>query len=316
MSVLLSLILLIVFLLAGYILARLRVLSFSPLFERLFTYTLYLLLLSMGIRLGQSREVLSELGRIGLLSLVTAVSTCLGTVLLHVAAAPLYKKLDSHSTVNITGRTGRSESKARRVVENLTMPGILLFLVLVGVAIGFALPSISALKDGSVSSFILYGLLFIIGLQMASIQNRLASLLLRPSVLIIPLITIAGSLLGSLSTLAFPDMTVGRSLALGAGFGWYSLSGVLITDMGEPVLGAAAFLANIFRETIAFLCVPLLVHTKRTESGVGICGATSMDVTLPMLEDSWGPDIVPVAVAHGVFLSFLVPFLVPLCMAF
>jgi uncharacterized membrane protein YbjE (DUF340 family) len=39
-----------------------------------------------------------------------------------------------------------------------------------------------------------------------------------------------------------------------------------------------------------------------------------MDVTLPLLEDAWGPDVVPLSLAHGFVLSLAVPFLVPLFM--
>jgi uncharacterized membrane protein YbjE (DUF340 family) len=105
-------------------------------------------------------------------------------------------------------------------------------------------------------------------------------------------------------------------MALNAGFGWYSLSGVLIADLGDPILGAAAFFANLLRETTAFVFVPALRLLGRHESGIGLCGATSMDVTLPVLEDTWGAGVVPLAVAHGVIVSTLVPFLVPLCMSF
>jgi uncharacterized membrane protein YbjE (DUF340 family) len=138
---------------------------------------------------------------------------------------------------------------------------------------------------------------------------------MRPVVLVVPLVTVVGTLVGSLGTLVFGGMTVGKALALGSGFGWYSLSGVLIANLGDPALGTAAFLSNLLRESLAFVMIPLLRLTGRCESGIGIAGATSMDVTLPVIEDAWGPARIPLAVAHGVILSFLVPVLVPLFMA-
>ncbi|HPS43965.1 MAG TPA: lysine exporter LysO family protein, partial [Treponemataceae bacterium] len=204
---------------------------------------------------------------------------------------------------------------ARMLLHNLKKPLILLVLVVIGTVVGLFLPEIAWVRDGTVATWILYFLLFIIGIQMASGESDLSALMRQPSLLVVPLVTIAGTLLGSLGTLIFDGMTPGRALALGAGFGWYSLSGVLISNLGDPSLGAAAFLSNLLRETLAFLAIPLLRASGRCESGVGIAGATSMDVTLPVIEDAWGPGVIPLSVTHGVILSLLVPFLVPLFMS-
>lgn len=99
---------------------------------------------------------------------------------------------------------------------------------------------------------------------------------------------------------------------MAAGFGWYTLSGVLITDMGNPVLGSAGFMINLFRETIALIAIPLLGRTRFSLVSIGMAGATSMDVTLPLIERSCGTDYVSLALGHGIILSLLVPLLVPL----
>ena len=43
---------------------------------------------------------------------------------------------------------------------------------------------------------------------------------------------------------------------------------------------------------------------------LGLCGATSMDFTLPVLQRSGGVEIVPAAIVHGFLLSLLVPILI------
>ncbi|HOT58944.1 MAG TPA: lysine exporter LysO family protein [Spirochaetales bacterium] len=103
----------------------------------------------------------------------------------------------------------------------------------------------------------------------------------------------------------------GKGLALSCGFGWYSLSGVLITSMGDELLGMTAFIANMARETLALLLIPILAHTRIPYTAIGVGGATAMDVTLPLIEKSLGVDAVPVSFASGVVLSMLVPVLVP-----
>lgn len=313
MSTVISLLFLLIFLAVGFSAGRFRLIGESRGLERFFSASLYLLLLSMGLRLGQSRDVLNRLPEIGALAAAAAVSASFGTVLLQILFAPLYRRLP---VLSVSGPAFIGGRRLAMLIENLKKPLFLLVLVVIGGFIGAVLPPIAPIQDGTVSTWILYALLFVIGVQMATGGHGLRKMLLNPSILVLPAVTIIGTLSGSLILMPLFGLTAGKALAMGSGFGWYSLSGVLIADRGEPMLGAAAFLANLLRETIAFLLVPALRTTGRHESGVGICGATSMDVTLPVLEDAWGTPVVPVAVAHGVLLSFLVPFLVPLFMSF
>lgn len=325
MSTVISLLLLLVFLAGGFVAAKLKWLSFNAVTERAFSVALYLLLFSMGLKLGQSKDVLANLSLVGTLAVCGTLFACAGTLIAHLAMTPVYRRLDRLSSRN-AGDAARDDAHnpavrltgSRRfamLLVNLKKPLILLVLVVIGTVVGSLIPQITIIRDGTISNWLLYFLLFIIGIQMAETGTSIVNLLLQPSVLLVPLVTIVGTLVGSLGTLLFHGMTVGKALALGSGFGWYSLSGVLISNLGDPMLGAAAFLSNLFRETIAFLTIPVLRVTGRCESGIGIAGATSMDVTLPVVEDTWGAKTIPLSVAHGVILSFLVPFLVPLFMS-
>ena len=151
-----------------------------------------------------------------------------------------------------------------------------------------------------------------IGIQLVHNNVTLKEALAHPDTILLPLGTIAGSLLGGLAVCSFLSITPGKALALSAGFGWYSLSGVIITDMGDPVLGSAGFLINIMRETIALLIIPFLSTTRFPNIGIGVAGATSMDVTLPLIEKSCGDRVVPLSITSGAILSLLVPILVPI----
>jgi len=322
MSTIISLLLLLVFLAGGFFVARFGLLRFTQIAGIAFSLALYLLLFSMGLRLGQSRDVLANLSLVGALAVSCTLFSSAGTVVLHVLFIPVYRRLDRvgiHGDVKADdGASTLSLTGSRRLsllFYNLRKPFLLLVLVVLGTAVGYLLPEIAVIRDGSISTVFLYILLFIIGLQMADSGHDLARFFTRPSLLVVPLVTIVGTLAGSLGTLAFDGMTPGRSFALASGFGWYSLSGVLIANLGDPMLGAASFLSNLLRETLAFLAVPLLRLTGRPESGIGVAGATSMDVTLPVIGDAWGPSFIPLSVAHGVILSLLVPFLVPLFMS-
>ncbi|HKL85870.1 MAG TPA: lysine exporter LysO family protein [Treponemataceae bacterium] len=318
----------------GFVLAKTKLLLWNSIFEKIFSLALFSLLFSMGLRLGQSRDVLSQLPLIGLLAFFGTIFACGGTIIFQLCMIPVYRVFDSKPDINfgiqekLTDRHKKladsyavrpKQSISKRLaffLYNMKKPGILLLLVFAGTGVGLILPHFEILSNGTVATWILYALLFLIGIQMACGDSSLKASFSTPAVLLVPIVTVLGSLAGSLILLVFYDITPGQALALGSGFGWYSLSGVLIADLGYPMLGAAAFLSNLLRETLAFIVIPLLRPIGRWESGIGIAGATSMDVTLPVLEDTWGAQIIPFAVVHGVILSFLVPFLVPFVMTF
>jgi uncharacterized membrane protein YbjE (DUF340 family) len=68
---------------------------------------------------------------------------------------------------------------------------------------------------------------------------------------------------------------------MASGFGWYSLSGILLTESFGPVIGSAAFFNDLCRELLAIMLIPGLVRRSRS-TALGLCGATSMDFTLPV----------------------------------
>lgn len=317
MAQLLSLALLFSFLAVGMIIHRLRLAPKISVVDAAARWTLYLLLASMGLRLAQSRDIASRLGEIGALALSTAAATVLGTVLVLLALGPLFARFGGTSHRDVakvdSTETGAVASAAQFDLRtHLRGPMRLLIIVVAAFAAGLVLPPIPLLSSGSLTTWTLYALLTFIGMQMAANEVNLGAMLLRPVTLIAPIGTIVGSLAGSLVVGAFFGLGSGKALALGAGFGWYSLSGVLITDLGDPLLGSAAFLANMLRETIALLAIPFLASSGRAELAIGAGGATSMDVTLPLIERCAGPESVPLSIAHGLALSLLVPVLVPI----
>jgi len=88
-------------------------------------------------------------------------------------------------------------------------------------------------------------------------------------------------------------------LAMASGFGWYSLSGILITEAYCPVLGSVAFFNELARELVAIMLIPTLVRQSSC-SALGLCGTNSMDITLPMLQRRGGLGIFP---RHSAWLS-------------
>ncbi|MBO6850941.1 MAG: lysine exporter LysO family protein, partial [Marinobacter sp.] len=105
------------------------------------------------------------------------------------------------------------------------------------------------------------------------------------------------------------------ALALASGFGWYSLSGIVVGDALGPAWGGVAFLNDVIREIIALAIIPLLI-ARRPAMAIGYGGATAMDFTLPVIRSSGGLPCVPVAIASGFVLSFLSPVLMGVFLSF
>ncbi len=123
--------------------------------------------------------------------------------------------------------------------------------------------------------------------------------------------TFTGTLLaGGLAGLLL-RMTMNRALAVSGGFGWYTLSSVMLSQMDSPELGALAFLSNVFREVLAFLLIPLLAKKGWKASCISVAGATSMDTTLPVVSRCCGSETAAASFVHGLLFTFLVPVLVP-----
>ena len=188
---------------------------------------------------------------------------------------------------------------------------ILVVLVL-GIGAGFILPeNISAFID-SASSYMLLILLFSVGIDMGlnkEVFTRIKELGFK--ILLIPLGVVVGSLCGGFLTAFLTQMPVKDSLAISAGLGWYSLSGIMITEAGNPVAGTIAFLSNVFREMLTFIVVPFIASHMNYYCAIAPAGATAMDTTLGIISRNTNGTIAVLSFVSGVICTLLVPVLVP-----
>jgi uncharacterized membrane protein YbjE (DUF340 family) len=186
--------------------------------------------------------------------------------------------------------------------------------VAAGLGLGLTVipPSWHPLMD-SISGWALTFLVFLVGIGIG--RNRDLLKTLREAgvrMLLIPASVALGTLAGCAAAGALLSMQPGQSLAVGAGFGWYTLSGVLLGQLHSPALGAMAFLANVARELLAVLLIPVLARRWSFTMAVAPGGATTMDTTLPLISSCTDSKTAMLAFANGVVLSSLVPVLVPL----
>jgi len=172
------------------------------------------------------------------------------------------------------------------------------------------LPDLNAY--GNVSFITLCALLLCVGMTVGNNTTLLKSFTkLDPRLMLLPVMTIVGTLAATaIAAIGLPHRSLADCLAVGSGFGYYSLSSILITQYRGPELGTIALLANIIREVFTLLGAPLLVKYCGPLTPISCGGATTMDTTLPIITRCSGQDFVLLSLFHGFLVDFSVPFLV------
>ena len=166
--------------------------------------------------------------------------------------------------------------------------------------------------DSKLSYYALCGLMFCVGISIGNDPNTLKSFRsLNPRLMFLPVMTILGTLAGcAVAGIFMSQRTSSDCMAVGAGFGYYSLSGIFIADLRGAELGTVALLCNVLREIFTLLAAPLVARWAGPLAAVSIGGATTFDTTLPVITRAAGAPYAVVAIFHGCMLDFSVPFLV------
>ena len=192
----------------------------------------------------------------------------------------------------------------------------ILVAVGIGIALGYAvLPPETNLYIGYMIDFGLCLLLFFVGIDIGrqrDIFRKIKSMGLK--VLLVPLMIAVGSISGAIAGGYILKLPLNEAGAVGAGFGWYSLSAIELSKHSSQ-LGSLAFITNVSREIIALIFIPFVAKYFGRLESIAPAGATAMDTTLPIISRSTDGGVAVISFITGVVLSFLVPILVPLMMA-
>lgn len=168
--------------------------------------------------------------------------------------------------------------------------------------------------DNDYSFYVLAALMFSVGFSLGHQPDTIQQFRrIHSRVLFLPLTTVVGTFLGVLILSFFSERSVFDFLAVGSGFGYYSLSSILITEYKGIELGTIALLANISREIITLLFAPLMVKYFGKLAPIAAGGATTMDTTFPIIIRTSGKEFSVVSIYHGFVMDLSVPFLVTLC---
>lgn len=263
---------------------------------RLLNALVYLILLLLGIGLGSLPNLASRLLGVGWQ--VIALVAGLG-------AANLIGLWwwSNRRPIVLNGECGGGNGRWRMLADAIKT----LCSVLAGVMIGRLWLS-GAGWPQEAARYTLMLLLLLIGCQLRNAGVPIRRVLLNRQGLGIALVVLVTSLLAGLALVPILGLAWPKVLALASGFGWYSLSAVVIGQSLGPLWGGAAFINDMAREVIALVGIPALMQL-RPALAVGYGGATAMDFTLPVIQRAGGLTVVPLAMASGFILSVLSPVL-------
>lgn len=274
------------------------------------TWTVRIMLFLLGLALGLDDALLGQLKSLGLYAVLISSFSVMGC---FVAAGLLGQYVFTEYAPGKGGAAAgqRSGSRGSFVALAFFVSGVLIGMLRVLPVGSFA---------GEAAVWVLYLLLVLAGMTVGFDLKALGIIReLRYRILLIPLGVVVGTLCGSalawlvlswFSTLSLPE-----ALAVGAGFGYYSLSTVIITSLGDPALGSVALLSNMIHEALALLLPPLIVRLTGRLGPVLAGGAAAMDTCLPVIAQVSGERCAILALFSGMCLTLLVPVIVPLLMA-
>ena len=273
-------------------------------------WTVRIMLFLLGLALGLDDALIAQLRSLGLYALLISSFSVAGC---FVAAALLGRFVFPEYAAG-AGAASSSASGASR--GSLAALGCFLGGALAGWL--RVLPQGAAAGEAAV--WVLYLLLVLAGMTVGFDLKALGIIReLRGKILLIPLGVVAGTLCGSalawLVLARFSSLSLPESLAVGAGFGYYSLATVILTRLGDPALGSVALLSNMIHEALALLLPPFLVHLTGRLGPVLAGGAAAMDTCLPVIAQVSGERCAVLAVFSGMCLTLLVPLIIPLLMA-
>ncbi|GAB5072605.1 lysine exporter LysO family protein [Citrobacter sedlakii] len=282
-------------LIAGYLIP-LRHNAALKLINRLLSWMVYLILFFMGISLAFLDNLASNL-----LAIFHYSAVSISVILLCNIVALLW--LERSLPWRHNHQQEKLPSRIAMALESLKLCGVVVAGFLLGLS-GFSLLQHAT----EASEYTLILLLLLVGIQLRNSGMTLRQIILNRRGMMVAVVVVASSLIGGLINAFILDLPIKTALAMASGFGWYSLSGILLTESYGPVIGSAAFFNDLARELIAIMLIPGLVRRSRS-TALGLCGATSMDFTLPVLQRTGGLEMVPAAIVHGFILSLLVPIL-------
>ncbi|MEB6665553.1 lysine exporter LysO family protein [Acinetobacter vivianii] len=283
----------------GYFIAPHLSQSLKKFVFRILPYFSYILLVSVAFELTQALNHISNPAAILPPAVLIAFTTSIGSFFICLMT---YKLIDRQSV--------QGKISLHLFLNALKNIGKAFLALAVGIGLGMLIQKL-ALHIAFNSWYLLLIFIFLIGVELAFTQFDRSWLSWK--ILLVPVAAFIGSCLAAIVNyfILSNHYNLNEVMALAQGYGWYSMSGILFTELHSAKLGGIALLTDLFREIFAILLMYCL-GWRFPRSAISSAGATSMDVTLAMVKQSCGTHYVPHAMMSGLILSLLAPLLISL----
>ena len=295
----------------------------------------YILVLIMGLRMGVNEQVTSNLGTIGVQSLIITVFAVVGSMI-FITGVRKIMGMDKYG--NLKAKAGsKADTEEDKAIESasgdeqklsksdILSTCIILGLVVVGMLIGYfviagmmpqILDEFDVISGHSLTVF-LCCLLFCVGFDLG-MQGTVISSIKEVGVraLAFPFAAVIGSIIIGTAASMFFGFTMREGIAISAGFGWYTYAPTVIASAGSEfmVASAVSFMHNVIREVSGIVLIPILAKKIGYLEMTGIPGVAAMDVCMPIVERSCRHDTVVYSFAVGLLMCIVTSLLVPLAM--
>ena len=220
----------------GY-LVRIRSKNLQKLINQAVNSSVYLILLFMGVSLAGLENLTSQLSRLGGNALLLfSITTLFNLTALWWLSHRLTFKAGNSPVVK-----NAPTSKLAAMQGSLLLVAVVAGGVMVGLLLGPHLGEGLFNTADLLAEWVLYLLLALIGCQLRNSGMPLRQILLNRMGLAIAVTLALSSLLAGLAAAPLLSLHWNEGLAMAAGFGWYSLSAILIGDQLGPLMGGVAF---------------------------------------------------------------------------
>ena len=289
------------------------------------------LIFTMGFRIGENKEVVDNIGTIGIQSLIMAVIS----LAICIAVMSLVRRLMGYDRYafrkgdpKTAGSEGASEDPSGEQKPKAKLLSKSTVRYLVAVIIGFAFGYLLVLRfevfsfttastvSGTFVTYALYVMVFLVGMDLGfdgSLPEVFRTAGIRA--LAFPLAAAVGTLIAMGLMLLFMDLSIKEMVCVGCTFGWYSLGPNIIMDAGMITAGAYAFLVNFLRDMISILIIPWVAERFGYIEAIGLPQAAAMDVCIATIEGATNKATTALAFFSGAIFTIIVPVFLPIIAA-
>lgn len=291
--------------LTGYLLRKIRIGFVNGLILTL----IWLLLFLLGMEVGFNDQVIRKFGTLGMEAIIIAALATLGSIV----GAGILLRPEKSTDASEERKQSKTQNSFAEIVKGLKGSLVILAFFVAGLLIGIFRLLPEEWIEGELSFYVLEALMFAVGFSIGHQPDTVKQFRrIKARVLLLPVMTVLGTWLGALLAGLISRHSVADVLAVSSGFGYYSLSGIMITEYRGAELGTLALLANIAREVFALLLAPVMVRYFGKLAPISAGGATTMDTTFPIIMQTSGREFAIVSIYHGFVMDLSVPFLVSL----